>query len=101
MKEGIGGGIRRGNCSGMEAMTVIITFQTDYHRASGNELLMVSLEVMIYSDGDVFSVIVVTVIPKPQELCLSWSQWLNSQRLDSDTMHGHGSIPAWLVSFIR
>ena len=83
-------------------MTVIITFQTDYHRASGNELLMVYLEVRIYIDGDVLvSVIVVTVIPKPQALCISWSQWLNSQCLDSDTMHGHGSIPAWSVSFIR
>ena len=71
MKEEIGGGIRRGNCSGMEAMTVIITFQTNYHRASGNELLMVSLEVRIYIDGDVLvSVIVVTVIPKPQALCI-------------------------------
>ena len=43
VKEEIGGGIRRGNCSGMEAMTVIITFQTNYHRASGNELLMLYL----------------------------------------------------------
>ena len=63
---------------------------------------MVSLEVRIYIDGDVvISVIIVTVIPKPQALCISWSQWLNSQHLDSDTMHGHGSIPAWSVSFIR
>ena len=38
VKEEIGGGIRRGNCSGMEAMTVIIIFQTNYHRA--NELLI-------------------------------------------------------------
>ena len=54
-------------CSGMEAMTVIIPIQTDYHRASGNELLMLSLQVRIYIDGDVVvSVIVVTVIPKPQ-----------------------------------
>ena len=29
MKEVIGGGIRRGNWSGMEAMSVVITFQTD------------------------------------------------------------------------
>ena len=42
-KRGVGGegGNRgrnkEGNCSGMEAMTVI-TFQTNYHRASGNEL---------------------------------------------------------------
>ena len=71
MKEGIGGGIRRRTCSGMEAMTVVITFQTDYHRASGNELIMVYLEVRIYIDGDVLvSVIVVTVIPKPQALCI-------------------------------
>ena len=71
MKEVVGGGIKRGNCSGMEAMTVIITFQTNYHRASGNELLMVSLQVRIYIDGDVLiSVIVVTVIPKPQALCM-------------------------------
>ena len=76
-KRGVGGeGVNRarnkeGNCSGMEAMTVIITFHADYHRASGNELLMVSLEVRIYIDGDVLvSVIVVTVIPKPQALCI-------------------------------
>ena len=71
MKEEIGGGIRRRNCSGMEAKTVIITFQTNYHRASGNEMIMLYLEVRIYSDGDVLvSVIVVTVIPKPQALCI-------------------------------
>ena len=51
MKDVIGGGIRRGNCSGMEAMTVI-TFQTNYHRTSGNELLMVYLQVGIYIDCD-------------------------------------------------
>ena len=54
---------------------------------------MVSLEVMIYIDGNVLvSVIVVTVIPKPQALGIryiflcTWSQWLNSQSLDSATM---------------
>ena len=52
VKEEIEGGIRRGKCSGMEAMTVIITFRTNYHRASGNELLMLYLEVRIYIDGD-------------------------------------------------
>ena len=52
-------------------MTIIITFHTNYHRASGNELIMVSLEVRIYIDGDVLvSVLVVTVIPKPQALCI-------------------------------
>ena len=35
-------------------MTVIITFQTNYHRASGNELLMLYLEVRIYIDGDLY-----------------------------------------------
>ena len=41
-----------GNCSGMEAMTVVITFHTNYHRAS--KLLILSLEVRIYIDGDLF-----------------------------------------------
>ena len=41
---------------GIELRTIIITFQTDYHRARGNELLMVSLEVRIYSHGDLFDV---------------------------------------------
>ena len=39
---------KEGNCSGMEATSVVITFHTNCHRASGNELLMVSLEVKIY-----------------------------------------------------
>ena len=52
MKLEIGGGKRRGNCSGVEAMSVVITFQIDHHRASGNELLVFYLEVRNYIDGD-------------------------------------------------
>ena len=48
-------------------MTVIITFQIDYHRAS--ELLMVYLEFRIYI-LIMISVTIVTVIPKPQALSI-------------------------------